>query len=32
VQLSKLDIITTELNEVSRGEIIITKTEESSYL
>jgi uncharacterized YigZ family protein len=32
VQPSKLDIITTELNEVSRGEIIITKTEESSYL
>lgn len=32
VQPSKLDIITAELNEVSRGEIIITKTEESSYL
>ncbi len=31
VQPSKLDIITAELNEVSRGEIIITKTEESSY-
>ena len=32
VQPSKLDIITAELNEVSRGEIIITKTEEISYL
>ena len=32
VQPSKLDIITAELNEVSRGEIIITKTEESTYL
>lgn len=32
LQPSKLDIITAELNEVSRGEIIITKTEESSYL
>ncbi|NNG27976.1 MAG: DUF1949 domain-containing protein, partial [Ignavibacteriaceae bacterium] len=29
---SKLEIITAELNEVSRGEIIITKTEESLYL
>ncbi len=32
VQPSKLDIITAELNDVSRGKIIITKTEESSYL
>ena len=32
VQPSKLNIITAELNEVSRGEIIITKTEESTYL
>ena len=31
VQPSKLVIITAELNEVSRGEIIITKTEESLY-
>jgi len=29
---SKLDIITAELNEVGKGEIIITKTEESIYL
>jgi len=32
VQPSKLEIITAELNEASRGEIIITKTEESFYL
>jgi uncharacterized YigZ family protein len=32
VQPSKLDIITAELNEVGRGEIIITKSEESFYL
>jgi len=32
VQPSKLDVITQELNEVSRGEIIISKTDESFYL
>ncbi len=32
IQPSKLDIITAELNEVGKGEIIITNTEESIYL
>lgn len=32
VQPSKLDTITAELYEVSRGDIIITKTDESFYL